>query len=60
MTIFKGDNGTDIWVFDVARGKLDRIPSGGAGNSDPIWTPDGKRIIYHGSTGSYRENVIWD
>ena len=59
VTIFQADGGTDIWVLDVARGTLDRITNGGAGNSDPIWTPDGKRIIYHASTGQSRENVIW-
>jgi serine/threonine-protein kinase len=59
VTLFQADNGTDIWVLDVARGTLDRITNGGTGNFDPIWTPDGKRIVYHANTGSSRENVIW-
>ncbi len=43
----------DIWVYQLNRGTVTRITFGG-GNSDyPVWTPDGKRIIYvseHGKT----------
>jgi Tol biopolymer transport system component len=35
----------DIWVYDLSRGTLDRITSQGS-SGGPIWTPDGKRIVY--------------
>ena len=41
----------DIWVYQLNRGTLTRITFGG-GNSDyPIWTPDGKRVIYVSERG---------
>jgi len=36
----------DIWIFDVNRGSLSRFPFGPASNFNPVWTPDGSRIIY--------------
>ena len=36
---------SDIWIYDVDRGALQRITSEGY-RLTPIWTPDGKRLIY--------------
>ena len=43
-------NGRDIWTFDVERGTLTRLSFGGSGDTNdfPIWTPDGRRVIYSG------------
>jgi len=41
----------DIWVYQLNRGTLTRITFGG-GNSDfPVWTPDGKRVVYASERG---------
>jgi serine/threonine protein kinase/Tol biopolymer transport system component len=41
----------DIWVYQLDRGTMSRITFGG-GNSDyPVWTPDGKRIVYVSERG---------
>ena len=41
------DNGVrDIWVFDVARGVQTRLTFGPVENDNPIWSPDGKWIVY--------------
>jgi eukaryotic-like serine/threonine-protein kinase len=37
---------TDIWVMDVARGVRSRLTFGPTGNQSPVWSPDGKWIIY--------------
>jgi serine/threonine-protein kinase len=34
--------GTDLWVYDIARGAPTRITYDGGGN--PVWSPDGKRV----------------
>lgn len=36
----------DIWILDLARGSLSPVTHGPASNFDPIWTPDGKRVLY--------------
>jgi Tol biopolymer transport system component len=48
----------DIWVYDVARGTLDRITSEGKSQL-PIWTPDGKRVIYERTPASNKPAVLW-
>ena len=35
----------DLWILDMERGSKSRLTFE-AGNSDPIWTADGKRIVY--------------
>jgi Tol biopolymer transport system component len=36
---------TDVWVYDVIRGAPTRLTFN-ASNNSPIWSPDGKRLIY--------------
>ena len=44
-------NGSDVWTFDVERGTLTRLTFGKSTdiNDLPIWTPDGRRVIYSGN-----------
>jgi len=36
----------DVWVLDLVRGTRTSITSGGANDFAPMFTPDGRRIIY--------------
>jgi serine/threonine-protein kinase len=47
-----------VWIYDIARGTLDRISSDG-NNFSPIWTPDGKRIVYEQFTGYGLSTAVW-
>jgi eukaryotic-like serine/threonine-protein kinase len=41
--------GQQVWVYDTARDALSRLTFEGATNAvDPIWTRDGKRIVFKG------------
>jgi serine/threonine-protein kinase len=46
--IADGKGGADIWVLDVGRGTPTRLTFGGY-YDHPVWTPDGRRIVYGGS-----------
>jgi serine/threonine-protein kinase len=48
---------TDIWVGDARRGAFTRLTGGEDVDSDPIWTPDGKRIVYSSVRGT--EGLFW-
>ena len=48
-----GDPNNDVWVQDLERGALTRLTSGG-NNVQPIWTPDGKRVVFAKNTGGVR------
>ena len=36
----------DVWVYEIARDTLTRLTFDRTPDSDPIWTPDGKRITF--------------
>jgi serine/threonine protein kinase/Tol biopolymer transport system component len=42
---------TQVWLYDLARETLARFTLEGSTNYDPLWTPDGKRITFHSTTG---------
>jgi eukaryotic-like serine/threonine-protein kinase len=48
--IAAGIEGADsqIWLYDLDRDTPTRLTFEGNGNIDPIWTPDGKRIVFKG------------
>jgi eukaryotic-like serine/threonine-protein kinase len=48
----------DIWVFDAARGTLDRISNDGH-SQGPVWTPDGKGIVYERNPASGHPAAMW-
>jgi serine/threonine-protein kinase len=42
--------GTDIFVYEIARGTMTRLTSNGTSDR-PVWTPDGSRIAYSTKSG---------
>jgi Tol biopolymer transport system component len=46
LEVDNGGGNHDIWVYDVARGVQTRLTFGPVENDDPIWSPDGKWIVY--------------
>jgi Tol biopolymer transport system component len=40
---------SQIWLYDLSRDTLTRLTFTGTANVDPLWTPDGKRIVFKGN-----------
>jgi serine/threonine protein kinase/WD40 repeat protein len=51
-----GDN-VDIWVWDFARNTMTRLTFDDAADLAPLWTPDGKRIVF--TSGRKGTGVYW-
>ena len=52
-------NRTDIWVYEWERDTLTRLTFKGEANFNPLWTPDGKRIVYRSSEKGTAGNLWW-
>jgi len=44
LTINAANN--DIWTYDITRATMQRLTFGGGNHGDPVWSPDGKRVVY--------------
>ena len=46
MGLREAGRAPDVWILDLARGSLSPLTHGPASNFDPLWTRDGKRVLY--------------
>jgi Tol biopolymer transport system component len=48
----------DVWVYDWDRDTFSRVTFSGY-NSSPVWTPDGRHIVYSSAQDSSQANLYW-
>jgi Tol biopolymer transport system component len=41
------EGNTDIWIWDLVRKTILKLTFDEADDGDPLWTPDGQRIVFH-------------
>ncbi|MBZ5609988.1 MAG: serine/threonine-protein kinase [Acidobacteriia bacterium] len=46
-------NAGDLWVYDPQRDTMTRLTFDGKSSRNPVWTPDGRYIIFGASDGIY-------
>ena len=60
VQIASTDTEDDVWLYDISTRVLSRLTSGGGRHLNPVWTPDGRRIIYaHGSVSEEARSLYW-
>jgi serine/threonine-protein kinase len=53
------DQNSDIWIWDLARQTLTPLTLDPNLDMSPVWTPDGKRIIWASTRGGGNPNLFW-
>jgi len=49
----------DIWVYEWERDTLTRLTFAGERNTNPVWTPNGQRIVYSSKEKGGTYNLWW-
>ncbi len=49
----------DIWVYEFERENLIRLTFDQADDMQPVWTPDGSRILYSSTRETNTPNLFW-
>jgi serine/threonine-protein kinase len=58
VAVWVDDQESDIWMWDLARATLSRFTFHPGVDNFPVWTPDGRRVIF-GSDGGGGQNLFW-
>jgi serine/threonine-protein kinase len=48
----------EVWIYDFARATLSRLTTHPASDTQPLWTPDGQRIVFTSNRAGYPE-LFW-
>ena len=49
----------DIWIYEWARDVLTRLTANAGNNTHPVWTPDGRRLVFASTRESKAPNLYW-
>ena len=60
LAFFLADAGnTDVWTYDAARDALTPLTRDPGVDRSPVWTPDGRRLVYASSRSGTAPNLYW-
>ncbi len=51
--------GADVWIYDLEREILTRLTFDPAVDHNPLWTPDGQRIVFDSGRDGGVHNLYW-
>jgi serine/threonine-protein kinase len=59
LALSSGDQENDLWIWDLGRATLTRLTLDPGQDSFPLWTPNGRRIIFSSNRGVGLPNLWW-
>ena len=59
IAVYCADQEQDIWIWDLRRTTLTRLTSEPGLDQNPVWTPDGRRIIFTSDRAGGARNLWW-
>ncbi|MEE8390896.1 MAG: protein kinase, partial [Anaerolineae bacterium] len=60
LAITVDDSGSsDVWIYDLEREILTRLTFDPAADHYPVWTPDGRRIVFDSGRVGGSHNLFW-
>jgi len=58
LAVQMGGDRAGIWIYDVARDALTRLSSDAIA-TNPVWTPDGRRLTFSSAANGVTANIYW-
>jgi Tol biopolymer transport system component len=58
VSIMRDDN-ADVWIYDWERDTMNRLTLAPGFNAFPVWSPDGKHIVFTSSRHGGAPNLYW-
>jgi Tol biopolymer transport system component len=59
MDVVTSTGRPDVWTHDVARGTSSKLTFHPGVDVKPVWTPDGKRLVFASGQGGGSNNLFW-
>ena len=53
------EDSVDVWTYELERGVLSRLTFDPAQDRNPVWTPDGQRIVFSSERDDGVSNLFW-
>ena len=53
------DQNHDVWVWDLPRQTLTRVTTDPGSDQSPVWTPDGRRLVFSSQVGGGLGSLFW-
>jgi serine/threonine-protein kinase len=57
IALSSADQERDVWIYDIKRGALSQLTFDSANDLNPIWTPNGRRVLFQSNRESAVPNI---
>ena len=59
IAVYLEEQDNDIWIWDLARATLTRTTFEPGNDQQPVWTPDGRRLLFASVRAGGVQNLFW-